>query len=407
MAARTLNRLTDTAIRQAEKAGRMADGGGLYLAVAESGSKAWVFMWVVDKKRKEMGLGSYPTVTLKRARDKAAACRIAVADGKNPIEERKREKAVTFTEAAEAYLKSREKLWRSAKHKDQWRATLGLRDEGIERKVIYCADLVELPVGSITKDDLVRSLKPVWDSRPETAMRLRSRIEKVLDFARINGWCSGENPARWKGHLEYMFAVRSKDSKSHFAAMPYQDVPAFMQTLRSREAMAARVLEFQILTAARSGEAIGAAWPEIDLERAVWTVPKERMKAGEEHLVPLSEAAVALLKPLHANRVAGHVFPGNALGGPLSNMAGTMLLRRMGVPFTSHGFRSAFRDWAGDCTDFPREVAEAALAHKVGNVVEQAYRRGSALEKRRRLMETWARFCTGEKPASNIMNLRA
>lgn len=384
----------------------MADGGGLYLAVAESGSKAWVFMWAVDKKRREMGLGSYPAVTLKRAREKAAACRTAVAEGMDPISERKREQKITFRDAAEAYLKSRESSWRSMKHKDQWRATLGLPGDGIERKVIYCADLVNLPVSGITKEDLLRSLTPVWETRQETAARLRSRIEAVLDYAQAHGWRTGENPARWKGHLEYVLAPRRKELKTHLAAMPFYDVPQFLRSLRGREAMAARALEFQILTAARSGEAIGAAWSEIDLERGLWTVPKERMKAGEGHVVPLSTAALALLRPLYENRIAGHVFPGNALGGPLSNMAGTMLLRRMGVPFTCHGFRSAFRDWAGDCTDYPREVAEAALAHKVGNVVEQAYRRGTALEKRRRLMEAWATFCSGGKLAENVVQLK-
>lgn len=417
MAKRTLNNLTDTVIKQATESGRMADGGGLYLVVSDAGTKAWVFMWVKDKKRSEMGLGAYPAITLKAARKRAAACRTLVAEGKNPIEEKKKDKKVLFRDAAEAYLKSKEGSWRNDKHRYQWRQTLGLDDGDVQRRVIYCANLIGKPVSGITTEDVLEALTPIWQTRSETASRVRGRIELVLDFAKAKEWRTGDNPARWKGHLRNVLPAPRKGAKAHLAAMPYKDLPPFVEALRSREAMAARALEFLILTAARTSEVIKATWAEIDMENVVWTVPAERMKGGEEHVVPLSKAALAILMPLNENRVSKYVFPGNVTVKtskkkdgvpPLSNMACEMLLRRMGVDnATVHGFRSSFRDWAGDTTDCPREVTEAALAHKIGNAVERAYRRGTALEKRRRLMEQWADYCSNTIPAAIVVQFKA
>jgi integrase len=414
---RTLEKLSAVAVAKHTDPGRLSDGGGLYLNVAPSGSKSWLFMWNVGKKRFEMGLGGYPAITLKAARSKAAECRTVVAEGRNPIAERQKEKATTFGDAAEAFIASMEKSWRNEKHRDQWRQTLGVEVKGVKRKTSYCASLRDKPVAEITTEDVLEIIEPIWTAKSETASRIRGRIEQVLDYAKVKKWRDGENPARWRGHLKHSLAPRKKlAARGHHPAMAYKEVPVFMGALRQREAMAARALEFLILTAARSGEVLGAEWGEIDFDNGVWTVPKGRMKGGEEHAVPLSSAAVDLLRPLYENRVSDYVFPGNvtvkrkgkSVNPRLSSMAMEMLLRRMGIEnVTVHGFRSSFRDWCGDETDFPREVAEAALAHKLKSDVERAYRRSKALEKRRLLMEAWATYCSGKEPVSNVVSLRA
>ena len=253
--------------------------------------------------------------------------------------------------------------------------------------------------------DVLKVLSPIWLTKSETASRLRGRIERVLDFAKVRGWRTGDNPALWRGHLKSILPARQRLARGHHAAMPYRDVPAFLQALQGKEALAARALEYLILTAARSGEVLGATWEEIDFDAAVWTVPAARMKAGREHRVPLSARAVAILKALHEVRISDFIFPGQAKGRPLSGMAFEMLMRRMKADaFTPHGFRSAFRDWAGDATSFPREVAEQALAHRVGDATERAYRRADALEKRRRLMVAWADYC-GTVRGGNVIPL--
>jgi integrase len=258
----------------------------------------------------------------------------------------------------------------------------------------YAAPIRQTRVSEVETGDVLGVLKHLWQSRPETASRLRGRIERVLDYAKAHGWRTGENPALWRGHLQNVLPARQKLTRGHHAAMPYRDVPGLMGELRGKRAMAARALEFLILTAARAGEVFGATWDELDLEKGLWTIPGNRMKAGKEHRVPLSERALAVVSDLNEARVSDYVFPGQKPGRPLSSMAFDMLMRRMKVDaYTAHGFRSAFRDWAGDCTSFPREVAEAALAHKVGDSVELAYRRGDALEKRRALMQAWADHC--------------
>lgn len=397
--ARQVNRLSARAVATATKPGRHADGGGLYLVVDPSGAKRWAFLFRRDGKLREMGLGGLTSVPLARARELAGECRAEVAAGRNPIEARKANRAVpTFGAAADAYVKSKSPEWRNAKHAAQWTMTL----------TKYAAPLRSKPVNEIGTDDVLEVLRPIWRTKPETASRLRGRIEHVLDAARAAGHRTGENPARWRGHLDKLLPKRQRLSRGHHAALPYPEVPAFVVELRKREAVAALALEYTTLTAARSGETLGARWPEIDLDAKVWTVPPERMKAGREHRVPLSGRALEILKQLAEVRTSEFVFPGQKRGRPLSVMALEMVLRRMKLEnVTVHGFRSSFRDWAGECTSFPREIAEAALAHTVGDQTERAYRRGDALEKRRKLMDAWASFLAAPKAAGTVVPIKA
>jgi integrase len=308
-------------------------------------------------------------------------------DGRDPITERKRAKSVksgpmTFGAAVKALLEAKEPEWRNAKHRAQWRMTL----------TEYAKPLAGMPVAAVDTEAILGVLKPLWQTRLDTAARLRGRIEAVLDFARAKGFLPHDraNPARWKGHLAHLLPKRGRLSRGHHAAMPYREVPAFMARLREPQTVAARALEFLILTAARTGEARGARWAEIDFEAKVWTVPRERMKAARTHRVPLSVRALAILAELSETKTGAFIFPGSRKDGRLSNNA----FRRLKLgEFTIHGCRSSFRDWAGDATHFPREIAEAALAHVVGDMTEAAYRRSDALEKRRELMEAWAAYC--------------
>ena len=340
-------------------------------------------------------------VSLAEARNKAHEARKMLEAGKNPIEA-KRQAAIieagkpTFGAIADALIAAKECEWRNPKHRAQWRMTLET----------YAAPLRARPVDEIDTAAVLDVLKPLWQTKPETASRLRGRIEAVLDAAKAQGHRSGENPAAWRGHLAHLLPKRGILTRGHHAAMAYADVPAFVAQLREREALAALALEFCILTATRSGEVLGARWWEIDLSAKVWTVAAERMKAAREHRIPLSERALAILEKLSEARTGELIFPGQRAGKPLSNTAMEMLLRRMDQDaVTVHGFRSAFRDWAGNETHFPREVAEAALAHVVGDKAEQAYRRGDALEKRRALMEAWANFIE-PRSGSNVVKLR-
>jgi integrase len=383
---RLQNRLSDRTAKSAKlNPGLHADGGGLYLCVKPSGSRSWVFVWIRNSKRREKGLGAYPATTLADARKRASDCRQAVALGRDPIAEDRKASEPTFGGCADQLLDSMEKGWRNEKHRAQWRMTLEH----------YAAPIRDKRVSEVGIEDVLAILKPLWQSRPETASRLRGRIERVLDYAKAHGWRSGENPALWRGHLQNVLPARKKLTRGHHAAMPYREVPAFVQSLGDKNAMAARALMFLILTAARAGEVLGATWDEIDLEAGLWTVPGKRMKAGKEHRVPLSDRALAIVRDLNEARVSDYVFPGQKPGRPLSVMAFDMLMRRTtAAESTTHGFRSSFRDWAGDCTSFAREIAEGALAHKVGDSVELAYRRGDALEKRRALMQAWANYCS-------------
>ena len=366
--------------------GKHGDGAGLQLVVSPSGARKWVYRFMMQGRAREMGLGDFPTVGLTDAREKALKARKLARSGVDPIEDRKKDRNVpTFGTFADHVANELSAGFRSAKHATQWTTTLST----------YAAPLRDKPVAEIDTADVLTVLRPIWLEKPETANRVRGRIERVLNAAKARGFRSAENPAAWRGHLDQLLPKQPRLGRHH-AAMPYADVPGFVTQLRERRAAAALALEFVILTACRVGEVLEATWSEIDLGARTWTIPGARMKAGKEHRVPLSERAVEIIEWLSEAKRGEHLFPGTISGKPLSPMVFQQLLRRMPVEsVTTHGFRSSFRDWAGDMTDFPREVAEAALAHSVGDRVEAAYRRGSALEKRRALMDAWARFCSG------------
>ena len=367
------------------KPGKYSDGGNLYLIVSPTGARKWVLRFTWRGRAKEMGLGSATSVPLADVREKAATARRTAAQGFNPIDVRKRDGGIpTFGQMADDVLETLSAGFRNEKHKAQWKTTLET----------YAAPLRSKPVDTIATDDVLSVLKPIWTKKAETASRVRGRIEKVLDAAKAKGFRDGENPARWRGHLDHLLPKPSKLTRGHHAAMAYEKVSAFVGSLRQREATAALALEFCILTAARTGEVLGLRWTEIDLEKRIWTVPAGRMKAGREHRVPLSVRAVSILKGLAKDKQGDLVFAGQNPEKPLSGMAMEMMLRRMSIDdATVHGFRSSFRDWAGNVSNFPREVVETALAHVIGDKAEQAYRRSDALEKRRKLMESWASYC--------------
>jgi integrase len=344
-------KLSTRAVAAITKPGRHSDGDGLYLNVTATGAKSWLFIWKRNNRPREMGLGSIKGVSLARARELAAQCRAQVAAGLDPIELRDAAKqtkraAPTFGEMADALIASKEREWRNKKHKAQWAMTL--RE--------YCAPLRSKPVDEIDTAAVLAVLTPLWRRAPETASRVRGRVEAVLDAAKAQGHRSGENPAAWRGHLSHLLPKRGKLTRGHHAAMPYAEASAFMARLRQQDAIPALALEFTILTAARSGEVLGARWSEIDSAAKVWTVPAERMKAGREHRVPLCERALAILERLSEARTGELVFPGQRVGRPLSGAALNLILRAMGAAVTVHGFRSAFRDWCGNETHFPREI---------------------------------------------------
>jgi integrase len=398
--ARAIHKLTARAV-ETLGFGKHSDGGNLYLRVDKDGRRSWMFIFAWRGKQPEAGLGSAAKggVSLKAAREKAAKGRAFLAAGQNPIEQWRKptdERAATFGTVADEFMAAHEGSFRNAKHKAQWRMTL----------TRYCEPIRDTAVDAIDTEAVLRVLKPIWTRAPETASRLRGRIEAVLDAARARGHIARNeaNPARWRGHLDKLLPKRPKLTRGRHAAMPYADVPAFVMSLRERPAIAARGLELCILTAARSGEALATRWDEIDFEAKVWTVPAERTKAAREHRIPLSERAVAILRAMEAGRTGDYVFPGLKRDRPLSGMAFEMLLRRMASPFTAHGFRSAFRDWVGNETHFPRELAEHALAHVIGDKAEQAYRRSDALARRRELMDAWANYCA--RGGDNVLTLK-
>ena len=394
---RTVEKLSPLKVQKEKKPGLYGDGAGLWLHVGPTGGKSWVYRFMLDGTAREMGLGPLHTISLAEARQAAAECRKLRLAGIDPIDARveKRKarrleaaKAITFKSCAAKYIAANRAAWRNAKHAAQWDATLA---------AYACPVIGELSVAEIDTGHVTRILEPIWATKPETAARVRGRIEAVLDYARTHRWREGENPARWRGHLENVLPRRSKVRKVvHHAALPWSEIGAFMVKLGKQEGVAAMALRFAVLTAARTGEVIGARWDEIDLLGSTWTVPAGRMKGGREHRVPLPGAAVAVLHEAARLRETGTivVFPGAKKGKPLSNMAMLVLLRRMGRgDLTSHGFRSTFRDWAAEMTGYQREVVEAALAHAIPDKVEAAYRRGDLFEKRRRLMGEWAEFC--------------
>lgn len=380
--------------------GRHSDGAGLYAVVKPNGTRSWVLINITLGHRREMGMGGVDDVSLAEARERASMARRAFAEGRDPIAERKAEREARrpkppkpmFGKYADKLIDEIEVGFRNEKHRMQWRSTI----------VTHAKALRDMPLDQIDTDDVVAVLRPIWTRIPETASRVRGRIERVLDAARVAGHRSGENPARWKGHLELILPRRRKSAPEHLAALPFNLITNFMRELGERPATAAWALEFTILTAARSGETVGMTWREVNLDQRLWIVPTARMKAGAEHKVPLSDWACEILEARRQERYDPEalVFPG-AKGGKMSNMAMTMLLRRMGYDdITVHGFRSAFRDWAGEETDFEHETVEMALAHSVRSKAERAYRRGRALRKRVELMTVWAEYCGQRKPSS-------
>lgn len=400
--ARTINRLSHRKVETLKKPGMHSDGGGLYLQVTEGSDgaprKSWLFRYAVAGRERQMGFGPLSDVPLAEARNRATAARELRREGKDPIVEREAARAtaslaatkvMSFDDCATAYIAAHRAGWRNVKHASQWTNTIAT----------YCSPVFgKLPVQLVDVGLVMKVVEPLWTSKPETAGRLRGRIERILDWAKVRGYRDGENPARWRGHIDQLLPARGKVARvKHHAALSYSELPVFMAQLKDRDAVAARALEFAILTAARTGEVIGAKWDELDLIERVWSIPAERMKGGREHRVPLSGAAMEIVQHMSIIRQNDHVFPGDRRDA-LSNMALLMLLRRMErTDITAHGFRSTFRDWVEEQTDSPRAVAETALSHAIGSAVEAAYRRGDLLEKRRPLMKRWAEYCTAPR----------
>jgi integrase len=422
MGQRLRDRIIPINVERLKRPGMHADGRGLYLRIGPNGAKSWIFRYRADGKRRDAGLGGYPAVSLAEAREKAEALRRQRAAGRDPLELREAEKQtakletarrMTFKQCAEAYIETHKATWKNAKHAYQWPQSLGA--------FVYPV-FGDLPVQAVDAALVIQALKPIWRMKTETAARTRGRIERVLDWAKASGFRTGENPARWRGHLDQLLPQPSKIATvEHHAALPYAEMGEFMRLLRQQEGTAARALEFTILCATRTSETLLAIWTEIDFAAEVWTIPPERMKGrmkgGREHRVPLPPAALDLLKALHAAAEAPRkseakaaaspgqfIFPGARRGKPLSNMAMLQLLRRLGRgDLTSHGFRSTFKDWGREQTNFPREVIEAALAHALESKVEAAYARGDLLQKRRKLMEAWAGYCEREDDATGTV----
>jgi integrase len=420
-----IGKLKALTVARIKQPGMYGDGGGLWLQVTNAGARSWIFrFWIQDRdtatgksirnevgkvhgRSREMGLGSAFVVSLEEARELASEHRKLRRQGIDPLEVRRSQQAqhrldaaktITFEQCAEAYIKAHRAGWRNAKHAQQWQSTL----------VTYAGPVLgSLSVQSIDASIVLKVIEPIWTSRPETASRVRGRIERILDWAKVRGYRDGENPARWRGHLAHLLPARSKVRQViHHAALNYTEAPAFMATLRAYEETAARALEFTILTAARSGETIGAKWSEIDLVAKTWTVPAARMKAHREHRVPLSNRAIELLRNLPRDTTNDFVFT-RPHGPGLTHSAMRLLLRRIGhADIAVHGFRSSFSDWAAEQTAYPSHVVEQALAHTINNAVERAYRRGDLFDKRRRLMEDWARFCNTPASVSDVIPLR-
>lgn len=404
---RTMFKLTATAVAKLKKPGHYGDGGGLWLQVSEAGTKSWVLRYTRHGKAREMGLGALHTVGLAEARVKASDYRKQLHEGMDPIEARRAKRvteqvaaarALTFDQCSERYIEAHRAAWRNEKHVAQWSATL---------KTYASPVFGALPVDAVDTSLVLKVLAPIWTVKTETAKRVRGRIESVLSWATVQKLRAGDNPARWRGHLDELLASPDKVAKvEHHAALHYTRIGAFMQQLRAEQGTAARAVELIILTAARTSEVFNATRDEFDLDAAVWTVPPGRTKAGRQHRVPLSKPALDLLAGTASDQGADFVFPGAKEGRPLSNMAGLQLLKRMGHGgLTVHGFRSTFRDWAAEQTNFPREVSEAALAHVVKDKTEAAYFRGDLLEKRARLMAAWAEYCSRPAVSAGVSAL--
>ncbi len=415
MTAKGTRHLTDAFCRKTARPGRYTDGrGNLVFVVSPTGAKRWLFRYQRNGLRREVGLGPYPVVTLAEARDLALEMRRALQRGDDPKSVlRKAPCGPTFREAAEAFIEAKKAEWRNAKHRQQWRNTLAS---------YAFPHIGDVPVAAVTVDHVLAVLKPIWTSKPETAVRLRGRIEQVLAFAQTKGWRCGDNPARWRGHLDHLLPRPSKlKRKRHHPSLPWRDAPAFLAELRDMPGLAARALELLILTAARSGEVRGARWEEFDLDEGTWTIPAHRTKSGREHRVPLGPRAFELVLALPRMAGSDLLFPGHK--GQMSDMTLAAVIRRMnarrtkdgrapwtdekGHPVTVHGFRATFRTWVHQRTDFGRELAEEALGHKIVSAVEEAYVRGDALERRRQLMVVWERYLDGHPCPSRLASDRA
>lgn len=405
-----IKRLTARFVETATKPGLYPDGAGLWLQVSSATARSWIFRYTRRGRTRDMGLGPVHTVTLADARDQAATCRRQLLDGIDPIEARRAKQmeallaaasTMTFKECGGAYIAAHEAGWRNPKHRQQWRNTLDA----------YVYPVVgKLPVQAIDTGLVMKVLEPIWQPKPETAGRVRGRIESILDWATVRQFRSGDNPARWRGHLDQLLPKKSKIHKvRHQPAMPYLDVPGFMADLRDQISTSGRALEFTVLATVRTSDTIGATWPEIDRAAKIWTIPAGRIKAERDHRVPLPERAIEILDALPRERGNPHLFIGGRKGKGLSNMAMLELLRGMaGNGYTVHGFRSSFRDWCAEQTNYPRELAEVALAHALKDKTEAAYQRGDLLEKRRRLMRDWAKFCASPpRAAGQVVGLGA
>jgi integrase len=402
---RTLHRLKAVAVAQMTKPGLYSDGGGLYLQITPAGVRSWLFRYMRNGKARGMGLGPLHTISLAKARTKAHECREKLLEGTDPLDAKKKAeqeqriedaKALSFRDCATNYHLAHKDGWKNKKHADQWANTLAT----------YAYPVIgDLPIAAVDVGLVMKILEPIWRTKTETASRLRGRIESVIDWSTARGFRSGENPARWKGHLDHLLMSRSAANKVvHHPALPYAEVAVFIADVRKQEGFAKHALELLILTASRTSEILNATWDELDLELGIWTIPAERMKAAREHRVPLSDRACEILRTQLSIRQgqqrtahADYVFPGRKASQCLSNMSMLQLLKRMNrSDLTVHGFRSTFRDWAGECTSHAREIAEAALAHTVKDKTEAAYARGDLFEKRRVLMSEWAAFCTSK-----------
>ncbi len=405
--------LTAKQVAALTEPGRYGDGRGLYLQVTPAGVRSWLLRYERGGRERAMGLGPVDDFSLEEARERARKARQLLKDGVDPIDARREERGkqtaeralaaaanVTFKDCAEQYFNFHSRKWKNAKHAAQFLSTL---------KMYAYTTLGKLPVAAIDKALVLKAIEPIWYTKTETASRVRGRIESVLDFAKVRGYRTGENPAAWDGNLVHALPAPGAIAKvEHHAALPFAELPSFMAQLAERQGVAARALEFTVLTAARTGEVIGARWPEIDMAAKLWTIPAERMKARKEHRVPLTPRALEILEGLP--REAEFVFPGSQKGSAISNMAMAQLLKRMGrLDITVHGFRSAFRDWAAERTGYPNHVVEMALAHVIGDKVEAAYRRGDLFTKRARLMTDWARYCASKpvEAGSGVTSIRA
>ncbi len=394
---RGIHKLKALAVEKLKEPGLYGDGGSLYLQITKAGVKSWLFRYMRNGKARGMGLGPTHTVTLAEARAKAHKCRAMLLDDVDPLDSKEQKnqtrlleesRVKTFEECALAYIDAHKAGWKNVKHTEQWANTL---------KTYAYPVIGSLSVAKVDVALVKQILEPIWTTKTETASRIRGRIESILDWATVHGYRTGENPARWRGHLDKLLPRQSKIAKvRHHPALPYAEVSAFLKSLRAEEGIVPAALEFLILTATRTSEAIGATWDEIDLDAGIWTIPADRMKAGRPHRVPLCVPALAILARVKVFESGRYVFTGRQVTKPLSNMAMLQLLKRMGRnDLTAHGFRSTFRDWAAECTNHPREVAEASLAHALKDKTEAAYQRGDFFEKRTRLMVDWANYCNG------------